>query len=153
MPHIRYLDIDELNDRLAELEDIKDNLRIAEDDLEEYDSEHTPPEDSDDERQDLIEAVESAQKDFDEIADELAKLEELKDQIGERKGKIDDENGPFIHDNDFKDYARELAEDIGAIDRNASWPLGCIDWEQAADELKADYTSVDWEGVTYYYRA
>lgn len=152
MPHIRTLDIDELNHRLVELEDIKDNLRLAEEALEEYDSEHNPPEDGDDERQDLIEAVESAQKDFDEIADELARLEELKDQIGECKGKIDDSNGPFVHENDFEDYARELAEDIGAIDRNASWPLGCIDWEQAADELKMDYTSVDWEGVTYYYR-
>ena len=53
---------------------------------------------------------------------------------------------------DFTDYARELAEDIGAIDRDAKWPGYCIDWEQAARELKMDYTSVRVNGTTYYFR-
>lgn len=153
MPNIRYLDIDELNERLAELEAIKQALSDANDALDDYDAEHNPPEDDDDERQDLIEAVEAAQEEFNGISDELGSLETLRDEIGERRGKISDEGGPFIHENDFEDYARELAEDIGAIDPNAGWPLGCIDWDKAADELKMDYTSVDWEGVTYYYRA
>lgn len=52
----------------------------------------------------------------------------------------------------FETYAEELADDIGAIDRNASWPLTCIDWEQAALELQMDYTSVDFDGVTYWVR-
>lgn len=35
------------------------------------------------------------------------------------------------------DYAQELAEDIGAISRDAQWPLYCIDWERAWRELEA----------------
>lgn len=50
------------------------------------------------------------------------------------------------------EYAETLAEDIGAIDRNAGWPLMHIDWEAAADALKMDYRQVDYDGVAYWMR-
>jgi len=46
----------------------------------------------------------------------------------------------------------QLAEDIGAIDKDLQWPVYCIDWEQAANELRVDYSEVDYDGETYYYR-
>ena len=58
----------------------------------------------------------------------------------------------LIRDSYFEQYAEQTAEDIGAIDRNASWPLSFIDWEAAAEALKGDYTSVDFGGVTYWVR-
>ncbi len=58
----------------------------------------------------------------------------------------------LIRDSYFAEYAEELAEDIGAIDRNAKWPLTCIDWEEAARQLKQDYTSIDFAGVAYWVR-
>jgi len=58
----------------------------------------------------------------------------------------------LIRDSYFKTYAQDLAEDIGAIDRDAKWPHNCIDWEHAARELQYDYTGVDVAGVTYYTR-
>ncbi len=58
----------------------------------------------------------------------------------------------MIREDTFEDYAQELAEDIGAIDPNASWPLSCIDWERAARELQMDYTSVRFLGHDYYVR-
>lgn len=58
----------------------------------------------------------------------------------------------LIRDSYFTDYAQDLADDIGAIDRNAAWPLGCIDWNQAAAELQMDYTAVTFDGVTYWVR-
>jgi hypothetical protein len=58
----------------------------------------------------------------------------------------------LIRDSYFEGYAQELAEDIGAIDPKASWPLTCIDWKQAARELQMDYTSVEFDGVTYWTR-
>lgn len=58
----------------------------------------------------------------------------------------------LIRDSYFEDYARELAEDIGAIKADASWPLSYIDWPAAADALRMDYTAVDFDGVTYWVR-
>jgi len=48
----------------------------------------------------------------------------------------------------FRDYAIELADDISAIPNNASWPVTCIDWDQAAREVQMDYTVVSFDGVT-----
>jgi hypothetical protein len=59
----------------------------------------------------------------------------------------------LIRDSYFTEYAQELAEDIGAVNCDASWPNQYIDWERAADALKADYTSVDFDGVDYWVRS
>jgi len=59
----------------------------------------------------------------------------------------------LIRDSYFEDYARELAQDIGAIGKGEVWPLTCIDWEHAARELQHDYTTVDFDGVEYWVRS
>lgn len=59
----------------------------------------------------------------------------------------------MIAEGAFEDYARQLAEDIGAIDPNAAWPLGCIDWRRAASELAMDYTSVTYADDDYLIRS
>lgn len=84
-------------------------------------------------------------------ASELAALNKLSEQA---EGYAADwqYGETLIRDSYFKEYAQELAKDIGAIDRNASWPNTCIDWEQAARELQMDYTAVDFDGVTYWVR-
>lgn len=58
----------------------------------------------------------------------------------------------LIRDSYFEQYARDLAEDIGAIPDDAQWPCTCIDWEQAARELQQDYTTIDFDGVDYWTR-
>ena len=88
---------------------------------------------------------------FPESADELRILKALAD---EASGYAADwpHGETLIRDSYFKDYAMELADDIGAIDNNASWPLTCIDWDQAARELQMGYSAVDFDGVTYWIR-
>lgn len=145
MSRINYLDIDELNDRLEELEGLRDALESERENLTEA---------TDEDREEIEGRIEAAQSDFGEAeAAELKALEDLRDEIGESHGKISTDNGPFIEECDFEDYARELAEEIGAIDKNASWPNTCIDWQQAAEELKSDYSSIEWNGTTYLYRS
>lgn len=58
----------------------------------------------------------------------------------------------FIEEEYFPTYAEELASDIGAIPADAKWPANHIDWAAAADELKTDYASVEFNGKTYLYR-
>ena len=58
----------------------------------------------------------------------------------------------LIRDTYFRDYAQELAEDIGAISGNETWPLSYIDWDAATQALQQDYFEVDFDGVTYWIR-
>ena len=58
----------------------------------------------------------------------------------------------IIHADYFVAYAEQLADEIGAINKKAEWPHTHIDWEAAADELKMDYSDVEFDGVTYYIR-
>lgn len=58
----------------------------------------------------------------------------------------------LIRKSEFKKYAREFAEDTGAVDENADWPVNCIDWDQAADELENDYSSFYFDGEEYLMR-
>lgn len=59
----------------------------------------------------------------------------------------------LIRDSYFEDYARGLADDIGAVDCEAKWPNTFIDWTAAANALKQDYTSVSFAGEDYWIRA
>jgi hypothetical protein len=95
-------------------------------------------------------------KDQDQLFDELATLESL---LSDLEGNGGDEEwrgawypATLIRESHFKDYAQELADDIGAINTEAGWPNNHIDWDAAADELLIDYTSTEFDGVTYYYR-
>ena len=91
------------------------------------------------------------QQNEDEAA-ELAALCALRDQGDDSSDWQYGET--LIRDSYFRDYAQELAEDCGdVIWAELRWPLTCIDWAQAAHELQMDYTSVDFDGVTYWIRS
>jgi antirestriction protein len=84
-------------------------------------------------------------------AEDLAALTNLAQQ-GEDAAADWHYGEQLIRDSYFADYAHELADDIGAVPDNLAWPLTCIDWEQAARELRMDYTPVEFDGVTYWTR-
>jgi len=99
-----------------------------------------------------IEELETEEETLDD--DDKAELKALKALAEEAEGCSDWEHGEtLIRDSYFEDYARELAEDIGAISGDEQWPLSYIDWTAAADALKSDYTSVEYDGVTYWIRS
>ncbi|MGC4033613.1 MAG: antirestriction protein ArdA [Tepidisphaeraceae bacterium] len=87
-------------------------------------------------------------------SDEAEELKTLKALAEEAEGYAADwrYGETLIRDSYFRDYAEELANDIGAINSDASWPNNCIDWDRAARELQMDYTAVDFGGVTYWIR-
>jgi hypothetical protein len=59
----------------------------------------------------------------------------------------------LVRDSYFENYARDMAEDIhGDALRDSSWPFCHIDWEEAANQLKIDYTLVFYAGVDYWVR-
>lgn len=81
--------------------------------------------------------------------DELDKLVSFKDEVDSSEWN---DGIQFISEDYFEDYAKEFAEDIGAIGRDMQWPANCIDWEAAADVLRMDYNQADFDGQAYLYR-
>jgi len=97
-----------------------------------------------------LEAIESEDRDGEE-QQELAALKALED---EASGSGDWQYGEtLIRNSYFETYAQDLAEDLGYTNREQSWPFCHIDWSAAADALKADYTSIEFSGQTYWIRS
>lgn len=94
-----------------------------------------------------------------EALDLRAEFDTLKELLEDLKGNGGDEDWrgdwypiTLVRDSYFKDFAQQEAEDLDLIKSDARWPYTCIDWEQAASELQIDYTTVEFDGVTYWYR-
>ena len=88
--------------------------------------------------------------------EELAMLEDILSELAGCGGdeEFDGDWYPvqLIAESYFQEYARELAKDCGMVDTSASWPMTCIDWEQAARYLQMDYSGIEICGSTYWYR-
>ena len=108
---------------------------------------------------DVTERIEELRGSFDLLEGEGQELTDLETLMSDCEGLGGDHQwegvwypATLIRDSYFRDYAQELAEDIGAINANASWPNNCIDWDRAACELQMDYANVEFGGVTYWTR-
>jgi hypothetical protein len=102
----------------------------------------------------VAEAIKAIQEWEDWETDNAHELDTLRELADEASSSPDWEYGEtLIRDSYFTDYAQELAEDCGLVNHESEWPARCIDWDQAADELKQDYFSVDFDGVEYWIRA
>jgi hypothetical protein len=103
---------------------------------------------------DIIERINELTRDAeDHLAseDDLVELEILTKLAEDAEGYSSDwrYGEALIRDSYFEDYAQEVAEELGMI---SGAEKNCIDWERAAKELQYDYTSVDFDGVTYWLR-
>lgn len=88
-----------------------------------------------------------------ELATLTELLEELRGNGGNEQWRGSWYPITLVRESHFQDFAQQEAEDLGLINDDARWPANCIDWEQAANELLADYSSVEFDGVTYHYNA
>jgi hypothetical protein len=136
-------DVLDVRDVIARYEELESDLQNAEGNTEVF--EDWIEDTADDERHHM-------QDDAVEFIAIRAFLAELCGNGGDEQWRGDWYPVTLVRESYFKTYAQELAEDIGAIPDNAQWPCTCIDWEQAARELRMDYAGADFDGVTYYAR-
>ena len=87
----------------------------------------------------------------DEYATLLEILEELKGYGGDEQWRGDWYPVTLIQDKYFEDYARELIDDCGVIPKDLPHYVA-IDWETTAQNIQVDYTPVEIDGLTYWYR-
>lgn len=141
--------------RIAELEGERDDLQGTVDARQEA-LDAMDGDASEEQRSDAVADLTSAKEALAEWdTDNGEELKALQAFAEDASGYAEDwhHGATLIRDSYFEDYARELADDLhGRAVRDASWPFDCIDWEKAADALKADYTSAEFDGVTYWVR-
>jgi Antirestriction protein (ArdA) len=137
------IELRDLTERFEELDDERTDLIAA-----------TTEEEA--EAADLETAKDNLQQWHDDNDEEYNALNELLGEMkgcgGDHKWRGDWYPGSMIRDSYFEDYAQELAADIFDTEQDAKWPYTCIDWEKAARELQTDYSSVEYDGITYWYR-
>lgn len=117
---------------------------------------------------DIIERIEElreelharqADDDTDELdSDDASELRTLESLMSNLAGNGGDEQWEgvwypvtLIRDSYFTDYARELCEEIGDLP-NGMPSYIVVDWEATAANIRQDYSSVEYDDVTYWYR-
>ena len=129
-----YLDTRDLEKRREELQDELDSLEEALNDAIEA---------HEDGAEELLELQEWKE----ENQEELDELTSLSEEISEWQ-----DGATLIPGDEFTEYCQELLEDIGDLPKDMPWYI-VIDWEATADNLKADYTEVEYQGTTYLVRS
>ncbi len=86
---------------------------------------------------------------------ELAELAALRKLAEEAESYSEDwqYGATLVRGSYFTTYAKDYAHEIAIEPINeARWPYNHIDWDEAAEDLKVDYTEVDFDGVAYLVR-
>jgi hypothetical protein len=86
---------------------------------------------------------------------EWEELKSLKKLAGEAEGYASDwrYGETLIRDSYFEECAEELVKDIGDLPKDLpSYIENNIDWKGVAEDIQQDYTSVEFDGVTYWIR-
>lgn len=93
-----------------------------------------------------------------ESADDAKEYATLKDLLDDLQGNGGDEQWrgdwypvTLINDDYFVEAMKELCADIGDIPRDLPSYIE-IDWEATAKNLRVDYSSTEFDGVTFWYR-
>ena len=87
------------------------------------------------------------QEQLQDLRDELQPLLDLKAEgIPEW-----DDGATLIPESDWEEYVEDLVKDCGYIPNDLPWWI-VIDWAATSDNVAADYSTVDYDGDTYYYR-
>ncbi len=141
-------DIIDVRDLIARVETLRDELSEAKND--------TSEEFADMELSDWILNIDIDNHPFADTINEYILIDKLLSDLcgygGDEQWEGDWYPVTLIRESHFTEYAQELADDIGAMTTGDKWPYTCIDWEQAARELKMDYSTVEYDGTTYFYR-
>lgn len=83
--------------------------------------------------------------------DELKALKALAEE-GENATSEWRHGETLIREDYWVEYVQELCKDIGDIPKDIPHYI-VIDWEKTADNIAVDYSTIDYDGVSYYIRS
>lgn len=143
--------IDNLESEIAELnedlEDLESELEELIEELVEIEVEIGIPQPNTIEIDEIQTKIQDYKEQLQDLRDELQPLLDLK-----AEGIPDwDYGATLISADKWEEYVEDLLKDCGYISNDLPWWI-VIDWPATADNVAADYSTVDYDGDTYYYR-
>jgi hypothetical protein len=133
-----------IENRIDELEELETAVTEARTALEQASADI-----DDEDREELESALESAESDFDDDSrDELKILRDLRDDVSSSEWR---HGVTLIRRSYWVEYCEDFCKDIGDIPEEIPSYIE-IDWDKTADNLEADYSTTDWDGIEYLYR-
>ena len=108
-------------------------------------------EDEDDKENAYEDAKEALAEWDNENGDELKLLEDFNEE-GSSESTEWTYGTTLIHDDFWVNYVMDLLIDIGDLPRDIPHYI-VIDWEATGENIKVDYTEIDFGGYTYYMRS
>lgn len=96
------------------------------------------------------EEIQSWKQDWEEELEKIQEINDLEDEVC--NGELDS-GTTLILESEFTDYCEDLIKDIGDIPRDLpSFIDNNINWNGIAEDLKIDYTEVEFRGELYLFR-
>jgi hypothetical protein len=139
-------DVFDIRDMIARVEELETERELLVDELEDAEA-GTEPYTAAKEALDAWDESDDGK----ELAFLAAFLEEVKGYGGDEQWRGDWYPVGFIRDSYFTEYAMDLLKDIGDLPKDIPHYIA-IDEEKTAENIQQDYSSVDFNGGTYWYR-
>jgi hypothetical protein len=144
----KYQDILDSRDIIARIEELESELEVH----------HEEATEANETNLDFEEWLQAVRKDQSpahahEYWEEVVELQTLRTLADEAEGYCEDwkYGAALIRDSYFTDYAQELLQDCDELPKDIPHYI-VIDWEATARNIQQDYTSVEFDGVTYWVR-
>jgi hypothetical protein len=162
------INVEDITNRVEELESERGDLEELREAVADAERDYNAAVDagqSEEERESLADDLAGARKDLreaeawaDENPDDAAELETLAGLLNDMQGYGGDHQwrgdwypGALIRESYFVEYCEQMLKDIGDLPDELPGYIA-IDWDKTADNLRVDYSTVDYDGVEYLYR-
>lgn len=133
------IDTRDLQDRIEELESQIEDVGAEILDLEEQLQDE-------DEEESYNEQIEQLEEDREILIEELDELLSIREEIPEWY-----DGNALIHESYWVEYVQDLLEDTGDVPSDLPWYI-VVDWVSTAENIAVDYSTIEYDGSTYYYR-
>ena len=145
------------NDYESDLESLNDELNDLESelyDIENEDDYADKQNDIDNKLEEIAEKeneIQECEFEYNRYSEELAELEELKEEIESNSDEGFEYGIQLIHENYIDDYLDELLEACGYIPKDLPTWIE-INWRVTYDNMKEDYNEIELNGNAFYIR-
>ena len=144
------IDIRDVFERIEELEDELSPIEEKEDEIESLDP--------DEDKEEIRVAKEELEKLRADLENEAEELKILMDFVGEFEGYGGDEEWrgswyplTLVNEDYWVEFCEQECKDLGYIKDDHPWWIK-IDWEETAEIMQQNYTSGEYDGVTFWGR-